>query len=314
MLSGRSAVLGELLLRRVHFPTVLCLFERSARLFLRAFSQRRIGQRFFLSQACPPPTFRPETDRRRPHRGTPHRRAQSPAFHAAHWVRSVGEDVFVVGHGIHVVARLAGPRPLRVRRGAGRGQRRRAVPLAQVAEDFFDDEALVNDRDDAHLLPALWADQRIGMPHLQDQVAPLFGGQFGGRWRRAGRAQGRRGRAAVLGAVALAAHLVGIPAVVAEHLRAFVRDVLGDGGQEISGGEDFEVAVDFGIELGAVDDGVGGGFQRHFCHGEGVSQDVLGEFFELGLVLGRNRLTGVDVEAGVFPGVENLDAFGREEF
>jgi hypothetical protein len=35
-----------------------------------------------------------------------------------------------------------------------------------VAQDFFDDEALVNDRDDAHLLPALWADQRIGVPDL----------------------------------------------------------------------------------------------------------------------------------------------------
>jgi hypothetical protein len=28
--------------------------------------------------------------------------------------------------------------------------------------------------------------------------------------------------------------------------------VLGDGGQEIRGSEDFEVAVDFGIELGAI--------------------------------------------------------------
>ena len=43
-----------------------------------------------------------------PHRGTPHRRAQSREFSAAHWVRSVGQDVFVVGHGIHVVAQFAG--------------------------------------------------------------------------------------------------------------------------------------------------------------------------------------------------------------
>ena len=72
--------------------------------------------------------------------------------------------------------------------------------------------------------------------------------------------------------MALAAHLVGIPAVVADHLRAFVRDVLGDGGLEIGGGEDLEVAVDFGIEPRAVDDGVGGGFPRHFLDGEGISQ------------------------------------------
>ena len=40
----------------------------------------------------------------------------------------------------------------------------------------------------------------------------------------------------------------------------------------------------------------------------------MSEFFELGLVLRRDGVAGVDVEAGVFPGVENLDAFGREEF
>jgi hypothetical protein len=40
----------------------------------------------------------------------------------------------------------------------------------------------------------------------------------------------------------------------------------------------------------------------------------LGEFFEFGLVLGRDGVADVDVEAGVFPGEEDLDAFGREEF
>ena len=33
-----------------------------------------------------------------------------------------------------------------------------------------------------------------------------------------------------------------------------VRDMLGDCGQEVGGGEDLEVAVDLGIEAGAVDD------------------------------------------------------------
>ena len=36
-----------------------------------------------------------------------------------------------------------------------------------------------------------------------------------------------------------------------------VRDVLGDGGQEVGGGEDLKVAVDLGVEAGAVDDHVG---------------------------------------------------------
>ena len=54
--------------------------------------------------------------------------------------------------------------------------------------------------------------------------------------------------------VADAAHLVAVPAVVADHLYALVRDMLGDGGQEVGGGEDLEIPVDLGIEPGAVDD------------------------------------------------------------
>jgi hypothetical protein len=41
---------------------------------------------------------------------------------------------------------------------------------------------------------------------------------------------------------------------------------------------------------------------------------VLGKVFEVGFVFGRDRLAGMEVEAAVFPGVEDLDAFGREEF
>ena len=44
-----------------------------------------------------------------------------------------------------------------------------------------------------------------------------------------------------------AAHLVAVRAIVADHLGAFVRDVLGDGGQEVGGAEDLKVAVDLGI-------------------------------------------------------------------
>ncbi|MCX6930576.1 MAG: hypothetical protein NT154_46325, partial [Verrucomicrobia bacterium] len=56
------------------------------------------------------------------------------------------------------------------------------------------------------------------------------------------------------GPVADAAHLVAVPAVVADHLRTLVRDMLGDGSEKVGGGEDLEVAVDLGIEPGAVDD------------------------------------------------------------
>ena len=92
-----------------------------------------------------------------------------------------------------------------------------------------------------------------------------------------------------------------------------VRDMLGDGGQEVGGGEDLEVAVDLGIEAGAVDHHVGRGLQRHFLHGEGILQDVLGQGFQVGLGLWWHLLAGMDVEAAVFPGVANLHPFGRDE-
>ena len=71
---------------------------------------------------------------------------------------------------------------VRVQRGASGGQQRRAVPQSQMAEDFLDDGALVNDGDDAHGVLALGADERVGVPDFEDEVAPLFGREFG-RWR-----------------------------------------------------------------------------------------------------------------------------------
>ncbi len=76
----------------------------------------------------------------------------------------------------------------------------------------------------------------------------------------------------------LAAHLVGIPAVIADKLEAFVRDVLGDGGDELARGEDLEVALDLGVQAGMVDDGtVGVDAVRlrdlHLFHGEQRRQE-----------------------------------------
>jgi len=71
-------------------------------------------------------------------------------------------------------------------------------------------------------------------------------------------------------------------------------------------GFDFQVAVDLGVEAGAVEDDVAGGFEGHLFDGEGVAQDVLGEVFEVGLMLGPDPLAGVEVEAAVFPGVKEL--------
>ena len=72
---------------------------------------------FFAASAMVRPWQRPADARRRdsrakravcgPQRGTPHRRAQAASFPSVHWAGSVGQDVLVVGHRIHVVARLA---------------------------------------------------------------------------------------------------------------------------------------------------------------------------------------------------------------
>ena len=67
--------------------------------------------------------------------------------------------------------------------------------------------------------------------------------------------------------VALAAHLVGVPAIVAGELEALVRDVLGDGGDEVARTEDLEVALNLRVEAGAVDDGALGigPVRTNFC-------------------------------------------------
>jgi hypothetical protein len=51
-----------------------------------------------------------------------------------------------------------------------------------------------------------------------------------------------------------AAHLVGIPPVVAHELEALVGNVLGDRGDKVARGEDLEVAPDLLVHAGAVED------------------------------------------------------------
>ena len=135
-----------------------------------------------------------------------------------------------------------------------------------MVEDFLDYGRLVDDGDDSHLVLAMGANEGIGVPDFEDDIAPFFGGQFLRRRRGAGWPQGIGRDAAGFSEVALAPHLVGIPAVVADHLSASIGDVLGDGGQEIGGGKYLEVAMDFRVKAGAVDDFVGGKLDVHFLH------------------------------------------------
>jgi len=61
------------------------LFWAHGKAFSQGFQPTPNRRAVFLSHSCPLPTFRPETDRQRPLRCAPHRRAQAPAFSAAHW-------------------------------------------------------------------------------------------------------------------------------------------------------------------------------------------------------------------------------------
>ena len=59
-------------------------------------------------------------------------------------------------------------------------------------------------------------------------------------------------------------------------MKAFVRDVLGDGGDEVTGIEDLEVAPDLRVHAGTVDDGVALLIDLHLIDRERVS-DALPE-------------------------------------
>ena len=104
----------------------------------------------------------------------------------------------------------------------------------------------------------------------------------------------RRGVAGGLGhggrlLTSLAAHLVGVPAVVADELEALVGDVLGDGGDEWQTGDwrlqtagKGKIRTYGAVENGAVGIGAVGLGDLHLLDGEGVADDVLGETFQVG--------------------------------
>ena len=139
-------------------------------------------------------------------------------------------------------------------------------PQSEMAQDAFDDGGFVDEGDDAHLVLAARAKERVGFPDFLDEFAPLFGRNPAGL---------ERGDVVViaLGRIhdfglrllePLAAHLVGIPSVIAHELKAFVRDVLGDAGDEVARAEHFKIALDLRVHPGAVNDRVPGAVGLHF--------------------------------------------------
>jgi hypothetical protein len=118
--------------------------------------------------------------------------------------------------------------------------------------------------------------------------------------------------------VALAAHLVAVPAVVADKLEALVRDVLRDGGDEVAGGEDLEVAPDFGVEAGTVDNrsvrvAPVRGADLHLLDGEWIADDVLGQALQVLALAGQHAAAAVDVEAGMDPAAEHVRPCHRQQ-
>ena len=114
----------------------------------------------------------------------------------------------------------------------------------------------------------------------------------------------------------MASGFVGVEAVVADGLLALGREVEESGSDEVGGLEDLEVAFGVVVAFGAVDDGLGGGVPGDLLEGEGMAEEVFGEAFAAGVVVGGDGLFAaiVDVESGVFPGEEVGELAGTDEF
>ncbi len=87
------------------------------------------------------------------------------------------------------------------------------------------------------------------------------------------------------------------------------------GGNEVGGFEDLQVALGVVVSFRAVDDGLGAGVPGDFLEGEGMTEEILGEAFAPGAVVGGDGFFAavVDVEAGVFPGEEVGEFSGADE-
>src|ERR1035437_3176080 len=104
---------------------------------------------------------------------------------------------------------------------------------AEWPQDFLHDHTLVNHGNDAHDVLADWATERVGVPDLHNDVAPFLGGQAARRRRDNIGPQGFGGGVYRRTRLAAATHLVAVAAIVTNHLNPLVRNMLGDGGQEI---------------------------------------------------------------------------------
>jgi len=89
--------------------------------------------------------------------------------------------------------------------------------------------------------------------------------------------------------------------------------MLGDGGNEVGGAEDFKVALDLGVHFGTVDDGAAGVSDTHLLCRERAPDDVLGEPLPVLSFIGRHSPAAVEIEAGVFPAAQHPGPLGRKK-
>ena len=105
-----------------------------------------------------------------------------------------------------------------------------------MPENLFDNRAFVYQRDYLHFPAAVGTFQGINFPYLLDQLPPFLG------WNPAlFRIHQHYGARSVL-LRPHAARFVAVVAVIPHHLDAFVGNMLGDGGYEVGGVEQFENA------------------------------------------------------------------------
>ena len=114
----------------------------------------------------------------------------------------------------------------------------------------------------------------------------------------------------------LAAGFVGVGVVVADGLLALGREVKESSGNEVGGFEDLEVALGVVVSLGAVNDGLGAGVPGDFLEGEGMAEEIFGEAFAPGAVVGGDGFFAalVNVKAGVLLGEQVGEFLRADEF
>jgi hypothetical protein len=163
--------------------------------------------------------------------------------------------------GVHVATGFVGVGPWGARRKVANGW---IVPGAEMAKHLFHNPRVINHGDDA---PACAA------PFRPADAGPTPAGGPAGR------------RHASCCCTSHSSEPSGRPCPGPACRQA---GMLGDGGQEVGGGEDLEVAVDLGIEPGAVDDQVAG--LRFGAGMEPVMRTAPGRLRRVGVMRSMGRM------------------------